>query len=208
MNFRFTLEDPTSFSFNNSIYETIQNKKNQVVDYNNPRYEKLRVVLDKLLSLVDEFKIVHDQNNLMKCEIIHAKIMYETLMPAIKLVNSELEKTKVEFKLTLDRLSQKIKSSLSNLDEEDYASILSYLNLINSYYPKLDKDLQFMNYTILKHQIKRWLASRYDYLDETFRDECVELWQTIHNYEGIWINITSLCVAIMSFDKLIEIHYD
>ena len=69
MNFKFTLEDPTSFTFNNSIYESIQTKKNQVFDYDNPRYENLRVVLDKLLKLVDEFKIVHSQNNLIKCEI-------------------------------------------------------------------------------------------------------------------------------------------
>ena len=208
MNFKFTLEDPTSFTFNNSIYESIQTKKNQVFDYDNPRYENLRVVLDKLLKLVDEFKIVHSQNNLIKCEIIHAQIMYETFIPAIKLVNSEIEKTKVEFKSSLDRLSKKIKTDLSNVDSEDQATILSYLNLMDSYYPKLDKQLQFMNYTILKHQIKRWTMARYDSLDKTFRDDCIELWQKIHNYEGIWLHVTNLCGAIMSFDELIVINYD
>lgn len=208
MNFIATFDDPTYFIFDDAIYEFILKKKKLAFDYDNPRYENLRVELDKLLSLTDEFKIVHAQNDLMKCEIIHADIINETYGPATKLVESEIEKTKVEFKSTLDCLSEKIKSSLDKVDPADSKSMLSYLNQIDLYYPALVKDEQFMYYIYLKHEIKQWLEPRYDSLDENFRNDCNDLWQTIHHYEGIWDHVINLCRAIMEFGVLIEIHYD
>ena len=68
--------------------------------------------------------------------------------------------------------------------------------------------LLFTAQNFLKHQIKQWLAPRYDSLDETFRNDCNELWQTIHKFEGIWDHVINLCRAIMEFGNLVEIHYD
>lgn len=218
MNFIFTLDDPSSFTFNNNVYDKIINSKNKIFDYDNPRFEKLKLVLEKLLSLTDEFKKVHEEDNLMKCEIVHAKIMYDTMVPTLKLIESEIKNTKDEFKSILDELMKKIKSCFSNrvdsecvstqsVCDEDKATILSYFNTIDSYFPELEKTLNFLNFTIKKHEIKRWLASRNNYLDETFRDECLNFWLTIQRFEGIWINLCNFCTAIIHFGELITVHY-
>ena len=207
MNFIFTLDDPTSFTFNSNVYDKIINSKNKIFDYDNPRFEKLKLVLEKLLSLTDEFKKVHEEDNLMKCEIVHANIMYDTMVPTLKLIDSEIKNTKDEFKSTLDELMKKIKLCFSNVDPEDKATILSYFNQIDSYFPELEKKINFINFTIKKHEIKRWLASRNNYLDETFRDECLNFWLTIQRFEGIWINLCNFCTAIIHFGELITVHY-
>ena len=207
MNFIFTLDDPSSFTFNNNVYDKIINSKNKIFDYDNPRFEKLKLVLEKLLSLTDEFKKVHAEDNLMKCEIVHANIMYDTMVPTLKLIDSEIKNTKDEFKSTLDELMKKIKSCFNRVNPEDQATILSYFNQIDSYYPELEKTLNFLNFTIVKHQLKRWLASRYNDLDETFREECLNFWLTIQKFEGIWINLCSFCTAIIHFGELITVHY-
>lgn len=208
MNFRFTLEDPTSFTFNNNIYDKIINAKNKIYDYDNPRYEKLKLVLEKLLTLTDEFKKVHKQDDLMKCEIVHAKIMYDTMVPTLKLIDSEIKNTKDELKSTLDELMKKIKSCFDRVEPNDKETILSYFNQINSYYPELEKTLNFLNFTLKKHEIKRWIVPRYGDLDETFRDECINFWTTIHKFEGIWINLCNFCTAIIHFGELITVHYN
>ena len=181
--------------------------KNKIYDYDNPRFEKLRVVLEKLLSLTDEFKKVHEENNLMKCEIVHANIMYDTMVPTLKLIDSELKNTKDELKAALDELMKKIKSCFERVSDEDQKTILSYFSSIESYYPELEKNLNFVNFTIIKHEIKRWIVPRYNNLDKTFRDECMNLWMTIHKFEGIWINLCNFCSTIILFPNLITVQY-
>lgn len=204
---RFTLEDPTNFKVNQQILNKINEARSKILDYDDSRYDVLRTELEELFDLFKEFEHALSVHDLMMCEIYRDKILIDHVMKNADLIKSIITKVKDEFKSTINDLCLDVLSKLDQSDVEIAITVDSFISTINFNFEKFEKDFDYLNFTLLKHNLKNWISIEQKHFSESLKQSLIDLWIKFHYFEGVYMNLVSFMTAIMLFYDLIEVVY-